>query len=609
MSFWGVVAISFTASAAQTFGAGLRFGLAGHAGFPAQRPYQTLDTQGQISRINGLGMTSYRAAGLHWDFTTFGPYGAEKLKTYVDTMHAAGIEPIIVLDPAPQEKTSEMDAYNSAYDFARYVAQVLAGKGIKYYEIGNEYDMGMVVTGYGHLPSDFDTTMYNKARGVVKGLMAGVRSVTSSGQFLVGGSGLHWGYTQRLYDDGIRWDITKFHWYSTNDRDSTAAPATDFSGYHYNLFEILSKFQRPLICTEVGVTAADFNYDNNKMAAWFDRMMTQWFELAPRYDFQLACIYQMLDQPQSPRVDEQTIGLFRGDDGHVGEDKPQAVTVRKWMTNKHPIVTAGSDQIITLPTSATLSGSATDDGLPNPPAALTYKWRKVDGPGAVVFADRNAPRTTASFSVEGTYTLTLIANDSIRTGSDKLAVTVLPSLATPSPTPTPTTKPVAEMAADARRKLINVSVRTDVQTGDNVTVGGFIITGDSPKQVVLRAIGPSLAAAGVIGAMANPKLDLHDSTGSVIASNDDWKPSSKLPPTLVPRDRGESILTVTLPPGAYSAVLQGASSDTGIALFELYDIDTAHSSVANISTRGRIGTGDAVMISGFMVGGATGRRR
>jgi type II secretory pathway component HofQ len=103
--------------------------------------------------------------------------------------------------------------------------------------------------------------------------------------------------------------------------------------------------------------------------------------------------------------------------------------------------------------------------------------------------------------------------------------------------------------------------------------------------------------------MANPKLDLHDSTGSVIASNDDWKPSSKLPPTLVPRDRGESILTVTLPPGAYSAVLQGASSDTGIALFELYDIDTAHSSVANISTRGRIGTGDAVMIGGFMVGG------
>ncbi len=110
-----------------------------------------------------------------------------------------------------------------------------------------------------------------------------------------------------------------------------------------------------------------------------------------------------------------------------------------------------------------------------------------------------------------------------------------------------------------------------------MTVGGFIITGDSPKQVVLRAIGPSLAAAGVTGAMANPKLDLHDSTGSVIASNDDWKPSSKLPPTLVPRDRGESILTVTLPPGAYSAVLQGASSDTGIALFELYDIDTAHS--------------------------------
>ncbi len=142
MSFWGVVAITFTASAAQTFGAGLRFGLAGHAGFPAQKPYQTLDTQGQISRIKGLGMTSYRAAGLHWDFTTFGPYGAEKLKTYVDTMHAAGIEPIIVLNPSPQEKTSEMDAYNSAYDLARYVAQVLAGKGLSTTRSGTNTTLG-----------------------------------------------------------------------------------------------------------------------------------------------------------------------------------------------------------------------------------------------------------------------------------------------------------------------------------------------------------------------------------------------------------------------------------------------------------------------------------
>ncbi len=73
-----------------------------------------------------------------------------------------------MLDPEPQDKAGENDAYNSAYDFGRYVAQVLAGKGIKYYEIGNEYDIGMVVTGWGHLPSDFDTTKYNKARGVVK---------------------------------------------------------------------------------------------------------------------------------------------------------------------------------------------------------------------------------------------------------------------------------------------------------------------------------------------------------------------------------------------------------------------------------------------------------
>ncbi len=95
------------------------------------------------------------------------------------------------------------------------------------------------------------------------------------------------------------------------------------------------------------------------------------------------------------------------------------------VVNKLPIVNAGPDQTITLPSSATLTGSATDDGLPNPPAALTYTWNKVSGPGTVTFADGSAPATSASFSVAGTYTLKLTAADSARTGSDALIVTVL----------------------------------------------------------------------------------------------------------------------------------------------------------------------------------------
>src|SRR5437764_9065471 len=91
--------------------------------------------------------------------------------------------------------------------------------------------------------------------------------------------------------------------------------------------------------------------------------------------------------------------------------------------NQAPVVNAGPDQ--TVPTlSATLSGSATDDGLPNPPAALTYTWSKVSGPGSVTFANRNAVSTTVTFSIGGIYTLRLTANDSALSGSDTVVVTV-----------------------------------------------------------------------------------------------------------------------------------------------------------------------------------------
>ena len=105
--------------------------------------------------------------------------------------------------------------------------------------------------------------------------------------------------------------------------------------------------------------------------------------------------------------------------------------------NLAPVVDAGPDQSITLPNIAILSGSAIDDGLPNPPGALTYTWSKVSGGGLVTFANAQAPATTASFSAPATYTLKLKASDSVSSGSDTLIVTVK-ALPTPTPTATPT---------------------------------------------------------------------------------------------------------------------------------------------------------------------------
>ena len=173
----------------------------------------------------------------------------------------------------------------------------------------------------------------------------------------------------------------------------------------------------------------------------------------------------------------------------------------------------------------------------------------------------------------------------------------------PSSTPPPTPTPNGDGAG--QKNLVNVSTRVSVYTDDNVMIGGFIVSGDADKTVVLRAIGPSLVSAGVKGALIDPLLELYDSGGILIAQNDNW---NSLPPESVPSgfelaDPNESIISATLPPGIYTAVLRGVNGATGVALCELYDLAPDKASIRNISTRGVVGTGDDVLIGGFIIGG------
>lgn len=154
------------------------------------------------------------------------------------------------------------------------------------------------------------------------------------------------------------------------------------------------------------------------------------------------------------------------------------------------------------------------------------------------------------------------------------------------------------------KKLMNVSSRAGVGTGDNVMVGGFIVTGNSDKRVDLRAIGPSLGQFGVSGALVDPILSLHDSNGTLIEANDNRVAIPGVPNPLLPSDPAESLLTAILPPGTYTTVLQGMNDGTGVALVEVYDHEPASSTVANISTRGYLETSSDVLIGGFIVGGA-----
>ena len=156
---------------------------------------------------------------------------------------------------------------------------------------------------------------------------------------------------------------------------------------------------------------------------------------------------------------------------------------------------------------------------------------------------------------------------------------------------------------------LNLSTRLEVLTRDKAPIGGFIITGTSPKKVLLRGIGPSLASTGIADFLVDPALELH-SSNATIANNDNWQDNQEaeiqatgIPPT----DDRESAIVATLNPGSYTAVLTGKNDGTGVGLVEIYDLDQAdQSKLANISTRGFVNTGDKVMIGGFIIGDSDG---
>ncbi len=166
-----------------------------------------------------------------------------------------------------------------------------------------------------------------------------------------------------------------------------------------------------------------------------------------------------------------------------------------------------------------------------------------------------------------------------------------------------------EFGAFISNTLANLSTRAFVDTGDDVMIVGLIVTGGGAKSVLLRALGPTLGqpAFNVPDVLADPVLELHDSAGAIITSNDNWGDAANagsIPPALQPANSAESAILTGLDPGAYTAVLRGVNNGTGNALLEAYDLDyTAGSKLGNASTRAFVQTGDNVMIAGLIVHG------
>ena len=157
-------------------------------------------------------------------------------------------------------------------------------------------------------------------------------------------------------------------------------------------------------------------------------------------------------------------------------------------------------------------------------------------------------------------------------------------------------------------QLLNISSRLSVQTGENVLIGGFIVTGTDPKKVIARGIGPSLTGGGVQGALADPILELHGAGAFATITNDNWRDTqaAEIKATgIAPADDLESAIVATLPANnsGYTAIVRGKDNTTGVGVVEVYDLDTAaNSKLANISTRGLVQTGNDILIGGFIAG-------
>ncbi|HEX4629428.1 MAG TPA: SGNH/GDSL hydrolase family protein [Chthoniobacterales bacterium] len=177
-------------------------------------------------------------------------------------------------------------------------------------------------------------------------------------------------------------------------------------------------------------------------------------------------------------------------------------------------------------------------------------------------------------------------------GHYRLALTAFNAIVGPSPSPA---------------KALNISSRMFVDTGERVAIAGFVVTGDVPKKVLIRGLGPSLTASSVPSVLADPTLTLFDVSGNSQASNDDWRQSANasdiMNSGLAPTDDKESAILVTLNPGQYTTQLAGKDNGTGNGIIEIYDVSgSATATFANLSTRGYVGINDDVLIAGVAIG-------
>ena len=238
----------------------------------------------------------------------------------------------------------------------------------------------------------------------------------------------------------------------------------------------------------------------------------------------------------------------------------------------------------------TVGGSASFTVVATGTATLGYQWSK---DGAAISGATSATYAIASaqYSQAGSYTCVVTnSGGSVTSAAAVLSVTAASGVGT------------------GTARIINISTRALIGGSAGTPVAGFVISGTGAKRILVRAIGPTLASYGVAGTLPDPSLSLV-SGGTTLVTNDNWLSTdsttfSSTGAFALLAGSKDAALVTTLSPGVYSAPV-GDAGGSGVTLLEVYDADTTATSaaLANASTRAYVGTGDSVLIPGFVVSG------
>jgi len=274
--------------------------------------YRSLPVEAQLDLVKALGFRSYRV-------DLYETAQKDALDELVEQGRRRGVTILPILIPDPMKASDERDAYNAGFTIAHDFAMRFKGR-VPAWELGNEYDNAVGMSSDGADPAQFPTSRYLKARGVIRGMLDGIRAADPAALRAVDNAGwCHYGFLRRLREDGVEWDITAQHWYSDQgDMENAACGcgtiASAIRMCHTNIFEILKGFGKPIWITEFNDNSPPSPEKPRVAAEWLVRQMARFNAVAARYGITAAHVYELLDQPELEAA-ERHYGVAQPDGG------------------------------------------------------------------------------------------------------------------------------------------------------------------------------------------------------------------------------------------------------------------------------------------------------